>query len=262
MPTFRYTTLAFVNRILNRLDLQPVSTLGETEDAEQVLDIVQDVYASFDLAIDWFPKREIIRPSTATGTDSTVADWITNFPAIPWAMALGTGVEHVYKVYYNNRLLNWITTEDMWHRIEKSGAFLTTGDPRYWTLGLKGNEDYIVMDSFTVADENQLTQSNCTAYVTKYGVTDPSTDTSTLSLPNTVYSALFSRCMVEGHRAITGRVDIAREYERDFQRNWAHALAQYKRTKPRVVHPGRINFARRQPPSIAIDPSDITDATA
>src|SRR3990167_5773489 len=101
----RYNTLTLVNKILNALDLQPVSTIGETEDSEQVLDIVDRVITEVDLDKNWYARRASIRleTSTATADDVAATDWEDNYPAIPWAMKIPDNVEAVYKVFYNTK---------------------------------------------------------------------------------------------------------------------------------------------------------------
>lgn len=258
MSSFRYSTLQFVNKILNGLDLDPVSTIGETEDSEQVLDIVDRTYAELDLDLNWFPRKTVVTLSTASGTDTD--DYYGDYPDVPWAMAIPTGVEAVYKVYYNNKRLEYISPEEMLYRIEKSTANLTDKYPSRWTIGLF-DEDYIYFDSFSQDDEAQLTQSNSKAFVTKYSQELVDQDSEVLNMPEKYYAALLLRCLMYGFYELNKDVATGDRYRALADIAKAKLTPGSRRGKIKNIHPGGVFFPRKTRSGIYITNDSYVDVS-
>ncbi len=256
--TMRYNTLQFVNKVLNALDLQPVSTLGETEDAEQVLSIVDRAITELELDLNWWPNRTIVAPSTASGTDT---DWRNDYPDIPWAMKLPTGVEAVYDVYYNGVRVSPLDPKDMFRRVELETAFKTTGDPKYWCLGFK-DEEYLVFDNFDSDTENQLTKANCDIYVTKYAQVGVSNSTDEIGLTEKFFGTLIHRCISYGAAEINNNMGMHDRYEKNYNIAKSKLLENNRRFKPHKFSLGDYNFSRKRGTGVYISKDQYTDVTS
>ena len=259
----RYNTLQLVNKILNALDLQPVSTLGETEDAEQVLSIVDRVQTELELDLNWFPQRTTIALDTASGTSTTVENntWMNNYPDIPWAMKIPTGVEAVYKVYYNQRLLTPMDPRSFLHRIEVGSALTNDSDPRFWTMGLV-DENYIVLDKFDGDVETRLTTTNSSAYVTKYDQASLASDTDVLGLTEKFFATMLHRCISFGFNEIIKDIQKASWYNRQYEIAKNKTNIHSRRFKPHQFSLGDYDFSRKRRRGIFIDSSQYRDVSS
>ena len=254
----RYSTLKIANQVLNATDFDTVSTLGETEESEQVLDIIERAYVELDLGLEWFPRKQITRLETSTGTsyNTSTDNWYTSWPAIPWAMAIPTGVEAVYKVFYGGSEMKFLPPEDAQRRIENGSFFKTTGDPKYWTTGLK-EEKYIVFDSYDSDTETYLNDTRSSAYVLKYSTTSLDSDDDIPDMPDRYYSALINRCIELAFRELVGNQQIASDYRQDARSSRNKLYARNSVTKVKSHHPGDFSTARRRRGSRIILSQDV-----
>lgn len=256
----RFNTLQLVNKVLNALDLQPVSTLGETEDAEQVLSILDRAFVDLELDINWFPKRTTVALATASGT--TEDNWLLNYPDIPWAMKIPTGVEAVYRVYYNNKLVHPVAPEDFLRRIENGSALKTTGDPRIWSMGVR-DEDYILFDNFDQVTETRLTSSNSEVYVTQVTQTSLSSDTDEVPLSEKYFSALMHRAISYGFMEIVRDIQKGSWYNRQYEIAKNKVNINSRRFKPHSFSLGNYDFSRKtRKSSFIIDDSQFVDISS
>ena len=259
----RYNTLTLVNKILNALDLQPVSTIGETEDSEQVLDIVDRVITEVDLDKNWYARRASIRleTSTATADDVAATDWEDNYPAIPWAMKIPDNVEAVYKVFYNTKELSYLAPEEFLNRIVKTTALLSAQAPRYWTSGIK-DENYIIFDSYDAAAEASLSSVNSLIYCTQYTSTALDSDLDTSGLTDKYVNLVIQLAIMYGYYEICKNIPMGDRYARRAEVMMSKVLGQNKRIRHWSVHPGNVNFSRRGRRGISITNDEYTDVTA
>lgn len=265
MAQLRYSTLEIVNKVLNALDLQPVSTLGETEDSEMVLELVDTAYIELDLSLNWLPRKTTVRlnSSSGTGYDHTVDNWLDSYPDVPWSMKLPDGVEEVIKVYYNNRELRYISPSEMLYKIEKTIANKTTGDPKFWTSGMM-DEDYIYFDSVDTDVEVALVSTKAECYVTKYDTTVKlSTDTQTINLTEKAIETLINTVIGLGFYTIIGNKSLGDTFMRRASVAKNKLLRQSRKTKPRKFHPNDIDFSYKPNTSSSgnrfIDSSDYIE---
>lgn len=259
----RYNTLQLVNKVLNALDLDTVSTLGETEDAEQVLDIVDRVITQVDLDKNWFPRKTVVRLNTSTGTayDSTTDSWDTSYPAIPWVMAIPDNVEAIYKVYYNDKQLTYLSPDDFLDKIAKGTAFVTTQMPRYWTSGLK-DENYILLDSYDSTIESYLSSSRSLIHCVKYPNTQVSSDTDTTDLSDKYLNIIVHLSIMYGFYEVNHDVGMGDRYKNMSENLVSKLLDQNKRIRKFSVHPGDADFSRKRGRGIFIDSSEYTDLSS
>ena len=257
----RFNTLQLVNKVLNALDLQPVSTLGETEDAEQVLSILDRAFVDLELDINWFPNRTTIHPDTASGITETV-NWINNYPDIPWTMKIPTGVEAVYKVYYNQKIVHPVTPADFLRRIENGSALKNTGDPRIWSMGVV-DEDFIFFDSFDKDTETRLSSANCDIYVTQVTQTTLSSDTDIVPLSEKYFSALLHKSISYGFNEIIHDIQRGAVYNKQYEIAKNKVNVQSKRFKPHSFSLGDYDFSRKtRKGSFIIDDSQFVDVSS
>lgn len=254
----RYNALSLVNQILNALDLQPVSTLGETEDSEQVLSILDRTVTELETDLAWYPNRTMDQPSTASGVST---DWRNDYPNIPWAMAIPNGVEAVYRVYYNNKLLRPLKTDDFIHRVERGAAFKSTGDPSYWTMNFK-DDDYIIFDNFDSDTETKLTSSNCDIQVLKYDTTSIASDTSDVRLSDMYFACLLHRCLMYGFSELQKDRQNASVYERHYLTAKTKLNKNTKRFKRYDPSLGNFDFSRKHRNGIWINSSQYNDVSS
>lgn len=258
----RYNTLQLVNKILNALDLQPVSTLGETEDAEQVLSILDRAFVDLELDIDWFPNRTTLNLNTASGTNSDETQWLANYPDIPWAMKIPVGVNAIYRVYYNGILVRPVEPQEFLRRIENTSALKTTGDPRLWTMGVK-DEDYVLFDNFDSANETRLTASNCDAYVTQTTQTLLDTDTEAIPLTEKYFSALLHKSISYGFNEIIRNIQMGAVYNKQYEIAKNKTNANSRKFKPHSFSLGDYDFSRKsRRGAFYIDDSQYTDVSS
>lgn len=261
----RYNTLQLVNQVLTATDQSGVSTINETEEASQVLSILRRTITELDLDMNWVPRRTVARLSTSSGTAFTVGtdNWKDDYPDIPWTMALPTGVEAVYAIYYNSKLLDYIEPSEFLYRIEKTTALKNTGDPSYWTLGLM-DQDYVLFNSFDATTESYLTSSNSLAHVLQYPQTDVSADTDAIDLSDKFYPALINKAISKCFYELLGDANMGDRYNREYNIAKNKLNRNAKRSTQRTPALGTINYGRRGNGGngIAIDPSRVTDASA
>ena len=182
----RNTVLELVNDILSSANEDAVSTLGETEESEMVLVILNRAYRLLTEEIDWDYRGILTKLDTATGTTTT---WNpSTYPALPWVCKLPTNVESVYSIFYNSdtsvtskpvmayREPDWF----QYHVINRRG-FATDRDPKEWTMF---DDQYVVFDSFDSAVENQIASANSEIRVTKFPGTDLDSDTEKTDCPD------------------------------------------------------------------------------
>ena len=258
----RYNTLQITNQILNALDLDAVSTIGETEESEQVVVLLRRSTTELDLDMNWAQKKTVVRPSTSTESGFVVGttDWKNLYPAIPWAMALPSNVEEVNAVYYNERDILYVPPIEFLAKIESGGFFLDTGDPRYWTIGLF-DQDYLLFDSFEADDEDHLTSANSELWVTQHPTQAIAADTDEIDLSDKFYKSLISLCLARGFYEIIGNIELGDRYWREHMTAKHKLFRQNKKAKMTYPVLGDINFARRSHGGNAIDSSMINDVS-
>lgn len=258
----RYNTLQLVNKVLNALDLQPVSTLGETEDAEQVLSILDRAFVDLELDINWFPKRTTLNLNTASGTNDTSANWLANYPDVPWAMKIPIGVEAVYRVYYNNRLVRPIDPREFLSRIENGNALKNTGDPLFWSMGVI-DEDYVIFDNFDKDTETRLTADNSEVYVTQVTQVTLDTDTEDIPLSEKYFSALLHRTISYGFMEIVGDIQKGAWYNKQYEIAKNKVNINSRRFKPHSFSLGDYDFSKKtRRSSFIINDSQYNDISS
>lgn len=192
----RQTALELVNYVMGD-DGDPVSTIGETEDSEIALRVVNRAYLKLEEDINWFYRRVITKLSTAADTATT---WnATTYPNLAYVMAIPDNVENIINVYYESdsskstkKHVTYMPPGEFQFRIISKDGFKTDRDPLYYTCW---DETYLVFDGVNTSNESQLSEGNSEILCHKFGGTDLVNDTDTLDMPNRFFTALINKAM-------------------------------------------------------------------
>lgn len=235
--------LQLVNSVQNSMDSELVSTISETEESEQVLQIIRDVYEALITKEDW-PHLKTVSQLTGLGDINR-----PNFMRIP------DTVSEVYEVRYRTRetgttdekwsTLIWLEPEDFLDRVHSRSTsnsevstFLTSeGIPIYTNTDKRPefytsfDDDILIFDSYISTEDTTLQQSKSIAKILR-APTWSDTDTFIPDLPGKMFPTLLARCKQVANE------DLAEKFKR-------HAIEDSREGKSRMRR-----VARRAEPSI------------
>jgi len=229
----KLTYLQIVQRVLSAIDADNVTSFSDTEEAEQVAELVQTVYNELSAEFPWFHKRGIIQLElTATA----------NIMRVPAA------VDNLMSdiLYYSDQEVRWVDPREMQHMLAKrdktlsnvdANGAMTDRDPKYWS---SYNDDEVILDSY----DGSLVSSNTAIYAAS-GPAALTTETQVPDLPVILHSTLLYGVLEEAYRTLKGDEVGARSYGSKYKKSKARAKRwAYKMNKEN--DPGaKINYGRR-----------------
>lgn len=249
----RQTALELVNDLLEAGDQDSVSTISESEEAQQALSIINRAYLKLIHDIDWVHRRILIKLDTATGTTTT---WdIDTYPALPWVMRIPTNVESIHQVYYDVKRMVYNTPEVFQHLIiEKNRdtverGFRTDRRPLVYT---SFDDQFLTFDAFDSSVETQLSSTRSEVLVTKFTGIDLSNDTDILDLPNRFYDALVEKAMEWYFQELVGNIAIADRKRQEYIDSLGKLKKWGRRNKPKIPYFRNVDYSRRLPASRTI----------
>lgn len=236
-----HTALDLVNEVLSAGDSDPVTTIGETEESQQVLKIVNRAYRKITEELDWKYRGVLTRLDTATGTTTTWSE--ITYPALPWVMKLPSRVESVREVYYNDKRMKFVDPAEFKHYHIHQLGLKTDSDPTYYTTF---DEQYLVFDAFSSDDENQLSSANSSIRVTKFPADlDLTNDGDQPDCPDRFYLALINKAIQWYYLEIAKNISLAREYQREYIESRSQLKAWARRVRPQIPFYSKVDFSRR-----------------
>ena len=242
MADFRYTALGMVNDILSAGDSEVVSEIQETEEAQQVLRILNRAITQVTTDIDWEHKGVIVKLDTATGTDTT---WnSTTYPALPWVMKIPTNVESVYNVFYNQKPMVFVTKEQFQYRFINQTGLQTDGEPKYYT---SWDDQYFVFNNFDSTVESQLSSANSECLAVKFPSSDLAADTDIPNVPDRLYIAILNKSLQLYFQEIEKDLQLANMKRQDYTEARSKLMKWAKRNKAFVPYNYKVDFSRQIP---------------
>jgi hypothetical protein len=200
----KFTVLRLVQRVLSRLGLHNISTLGDSEEDVQVLELLNSQYEELVADFPWAHRQEFFNLEvTATDHIMRLPDDVLSFE---WIKYDGKYVQYVTPERMDS-MLNRDTTPA---NVDANGAF-NDRDPQYWT---SINDREIIFNSYD--------SSLVSADTTVFGRTMPNafftSDAEELDLPP-VLNTLLEYMMLEwGAEEINGDTTAAQSYGRRVRR--------------------------------------------
>ena len=237
------TALQFVNTILSAGDDDVVSTIGETEESQQILQIVNRAYRKVSEDIDWKYRGVWTRLDTASGTTTTWSD--ITYPALPWVMKIPSGVESVYEIYYNDTFMQWVDPVYFKNYYIHQIGLQTDADPKKWT---SFDEQYIVFDAFDSATESQLSAANSSIRATKF----PSSliltaDGDKPDCPERFYSTILNKALHWYFLEIVKNVQVADRYFNEYRDSRSKLIQWARKVRPQLPYNSRVDYSRKRP---------------
>jgi hypothetical protein len=230
------TVLRLVQRVLSALGLVPITTLGETEEDAQVLEIINRQYEEVLTEFPWAHQNEYVNLDvTAVANEMQMPQRVVNFE---W-------------IKYNERMLQYVTPEDMDRKLEDGPA--TDREPTYWTTL---DDSIIIFDSYLGSLQSNLS----TVFAQTVPVTEFTADAEITGLPQRLNNLLFNMVMQWAAEEINGDSVAAQMYARNSVRlrQLAKRWARRYNVQPNSFGP---DYARKRHQSYrrSIDTSRIID---
>ena len=233
----RYTLLDLVQKTLAYVDDFNVQTVGETEESEQVVQIVNQVYN--DLISD-YPWPHLHSLSTLETTSTA------------HVMKLKTDVLGINWIRYDAKDMTYISPYDMQVKldgrdttasnVDANGA-ITDSVPHYWA----SNDDFnIIFDSYDSSLVANLTKVSVITGVTELGA-----DTDYPNLPERFHTTLLFGIISEALRVLKGDSAQGAIYDRKYakgianMRRWAQRINKKHNTMPADYGRKRTTQTRR-----------------
>ncbi len=163
------TLLEITQSILNDLDSEPVNSIFDTEEAQQVASVVRDTYFNI-IAAREHPEHDELLKLTALSDSSkpTVFEYPENLKEIRVFEYNGKEVYWKDPLKFLDSLPNSgdADTLDFTHPINSVSLTIRTNkDPRYYT---SFDNEYIICDSYDSAVDTTLQESKSRCWGTKY----------------------------------------------------------------------------------------------
>jgi hypothetical protein len=220
----KYTLLDLVQKTLTYLDDFNVNTIDETEEAEQIVDIVNQVYADVMSRFPWPHLYEV--DSLDSGTANNQLTLPTDVLQIDWIRYNKKDV--TYKPFYDMQVL-LDGRDTTLSNVDDAGA-ISDSDPRYWT---SIDDTTIIFDSYDGALDPAL--SSCAFVVAPAEMT---TDTDEPNIPERFHTTLLYGVIAEACRVMKGDLNQAMIYERKYEKGiaamkrWARRVNVQETTMP------------------------------
>ncbi len=227
----KYTLLDLVQKTLAYIDDFNVQTVGETEESEQVVQIVNTIYNDIIMDFPW-PHLHSLGTLSTTSTAHI--------------MKLGTDVLGINWIRYDDRDVDYISPYDMQVKLDGRDTTLSTVDsngalkdsrPHFWT----SEDDFnIIFDSY----DGSLA-SNETKVSIQSSVVALADNTDYPNLPERYHPTLLLGVIADANRVIKGDNVQADRFERKYQkgianmRRWARRVNRKHNTMP-------LNYGRKR----------------
>lgn len=237
----KYTLLQLVQKTLALLDDFNVNSVDETEESEQVVQIVNLVYNDIATRYPWPHLRDV------ASLDTTATAHILRLPStvleVDWIKYNGKDVQYCSPKFMQDLLDRRDTTLT---NVDSNGA-LTDADPRYWT---SINDEEIIFDSYNSSLSTAL--SSCMFVRT---IDELTSDSDYPNLPERFHTTLLYGIVAEACRTMKGDAGMAQVYEAKFKKGidtmkrWARRVNltettmpnDYSRSYSRTINtPGRV----------------------
>lgn len=226
----KYTLLSLVQLVLTYSDDLNVQSVGETEESEQAVSMVNQVYNDLISVYPW-PHLHTI---------TTLATTVTaHIMKLAGTSPHPTSILNINWIRYSDKDVRYITPHEMRQKlsgrdtdlssVDTNGA-INDVDPTYWT----SNDDFnIIFDSYNIS-----LASNKTEVSAETTVTSLSDDADIPNLPERFHSTLGYGCIAEAVRVYKGDNTQGAIYDRKFKdginsmKRWAKRINQKPTTMP------------------------------
>jgi hypothetical protein len=165
----KYTLLEMVQSILNDMDSEPVDSIGDSVEAQQVASVIRDTFFNTIVARGIPEHQKLLKLTSLSSTDN------------PTHFKYPDDVKSISSFQYNGRTLHWKAPEDFLAAMPTSLAEGYTGaldplsgvllyvrtdkDPDYYT---SFDDEYIVCNSYDLATETTLQEHKTRCLGTMY----------------------------------------------------------------------------------------------
>jgi hypothetical protein len=215
------TILRLVQRVLSALNLVSISTLNETEEDAQVLEIINRMYEELLSEFPWAHQYEYVNLlTTTTAHIMAVPERVVNFN---W-------------IKYNDKDVSYVTPKFM-NDFHESGI-LTDRDPQYWTTL---DDTNIIFSSYN----SNLVSSLSTMFAQTVPLDEFSADADVTNLPRNMNNLLLNMVLEIAAEEINGDSTASGIYAQKVRRlrQLAKRWARRHNVKPTTFGP---DYARRR----------------
>lgn len=201
----KLTLLEMTQKILSAMDSDEVDTITDTEEAQQVVDIIEDTYYELMSQKDWNHLREPTQleelSDTLYPTTLRIPDEVVDIEDLRYEIrdSVSEDLEYVSMTYmdpisFTDYILSRRSTDSNIETLTVKGAstpLLVKNDksPEYWT---SYDEEYIVLDSYDAAVDTTLQASKSLVYCTKIPTFDKTLGTYVPDCPVNMFPTLLA----------------------------------------------------------------------